>query len=331
MARFYPSGGGGGASGSDDCTATAGDLLKDTTAILSGSDDEPVQGTLELTGDAQTGDVLKNKGFYNVNAKIKSIGTLELTGNMTAGDLLAGKTGYATDPKTKINGSMVDRGTVNHSLPINGTYTIPGGKHSGSGKVTQRIPTQGALTLNPGKTAKTGSVSGKYMTGNITVPAVSIAANLIKKGSRITFPDGSYVVGTFEGYVASPTDLYYYGNNAGNFKLNGHFTAESGMLHVQYNYDNYAEMATQKQYNLAGFTKINILLKCTNASNKKIRFGYGDSSGGAVGTLIGYATISDSESLQTKTVSFNNLNVTKYIWVEFEGYFTADIYRIWIS
>ena len=53
MARFYPIGATGGGAGSDDCTATAAELLKGYTGILKGSDDEPVQGSLELTGNAQ--------------------------------------------------------------------------------------------------------------------------------------------------------------------------------------------------------------------------------------------------------------------------------------
>ena len=58
MARFYPVGGSGGVSGSDDCTGTAAELLKGYTGILKGSDDEPVQGSLELTGNAQAAHVL---------------------------------------------------------------------------------------------------------------------------------------------------------------------------------------------------------------------------------------------------------------------------------
>ena len=36
----------GGGSGSDDCTATTGDVLDGATAIVKGSDDEPVLGTM---------------------------------------------------------------------------------------------------------------------------------------------------------------------------------------------------------------------------------------------------------------------------------------------
>lgn len=71
---LIPSGGAGGSSG--DCTATKSDVLKGVTAITSDSDDEPVFGTLELTG------------------------------NITAADIRKGKTGYSTDPKNKISGQM---------------------------------------------------------------------------------------------------------------------------------------------------------------------------------------------------------------------------------
>ena len=81
MARFYPAGGSGGVSGSDDCTGTAAELLKGYTGILKGSDDEPVQGSLELTGNAQAGHVLNGETFYTNNAKSKQIGTMPNRGD----------------------------------------------------------------------------------------------------------------------------------------------------------------------------------------------------------------------------------------------------------
>lgn len=106
------------------------------------------------------------------------------------------------------------------NLPINGQVTIPWGIHDGNGLVTQNIPTQVAMTLDPGTTQKTAYVYQKYMLGNITVPAINIPAAYIKKGQRITFPDGSSVVGTFEGWVPLATDLYYNGQNVAKFEPN---------------------------------------------------------------------------------------------------------------
>lgn len=81
MARFYPVGGSGAGSGSDDCTGTASELLKGYTGVLKGSGDEPVQGTLELTGNAQAGHVLNGETFYTNNAKSKQTGTMPNRGD----------------------------------------------------------------------------------------------------------------------------------------------------------------------------------------------------------------------------------------------------------
>ena len=110
-----------------------------------------------------------------------------------------------------VTGLVPTRNKWTANLPINGQVTIPWGIHDGNGLVTQNIPTQAAMTLNPGTTQKTAYVYQKYMLGNITVPAINIPAAYIKKGQRITFPDGSSVVGTFEGWVPTATDIYYRG------------------------------------------------------------------------------------------------------------------------
>lgn len=120
-----------------------------------------------------------------------------------------------------VTGLVPTRNKWTANLPINGQVTIPWGIHDGNGLVTQNIPTQAAMTLNPGTTQKTAYVYQKYMLGNITVPAISIPAAYIKKGQRITFPDGSSVVGTFEGWVPLATDLYYNGANANGFVIYG--------------------------------------------------------------------------------------------------------------
>ena len=83
MGNILMTGSGGGGAGSDDCTATAAELLKGYTGILKGSDDEPAQGILELTGNAQAAHVLNGETFYSNDAKTKH------TGNMTVNSLLS--------------------------------------------------------------------------------------------------------------------------------------------------------------------------------------------------------------------------------------------------
>lgn len=143
---------------------------------------------------------IKAKIFGLVASVIKAgvtvggiLGTFTSDATVAAGDILSGKTAYKNG--SKITGSMPDRGTVNHSLPVNGSYTIPAGKHSGSGKVTQDIPTQGAQTITPGTTDKT-IASGRYLTGVQTIKgdANLISANILS-GKSIFGVAGSVVSG----------------------------------------------------------------------------------------------------------------------------------------
>lgn len=145
------------------------------------------------------------------------------SGTARAADVLAGKT-FTNNDGVEYTGTMPERGTWNGSLGTSGSITIPAGHHSGQGKVS--AATQTALTLNPGTTQKTAYVYQKYMLGNITVPAINIPAAYIKKGQRITFPDGSSVVGTFEGWVPIATDLYYNGQNVAKFEPNNINTSD---------------------------------------------------------------------------------------------------------
>lgn len=74
------------------------------------------------------------------------------------------------------------------------------------------IPTLGALTVTP--TTSTQVIeAGNYLGGTITVPAFTMPpANMLKKG-YVYQAFGKSVTGSFEGYVATPTDLYYRGYN----------------------------------------------------------------------------------------------------------------------
>lgn len=171
MAKAVIMGGGGGGASSDELTAARGDVLKGKTAVTSDSSDEPVEGTLELTGDAADSHVLSGKTYYNKDPKTRRAGTMpnrgavaqELaaggsytvpegyhngggkvtakslasqTGGATAadGDVLSGRT-YWKDG-VKRTGTMANRGAAGTSLNAGGSYTIPAGYHNGSGRVT---------------------------------------------------------------------------------------------------------------------------------------------------------------------------------------------------
>lgn len=97
-----------------------------------------IGGTLILSGNADTSDVLSGKEFYTTDPKTKKRGTLALSGSATAADVLAGKTFYNTDAKSKQGGQMADNGDWSATLAPGGSITVPPGKHSGGGSVVAK-------------------------------------------------------------------------------------------------------------------------------------------------------------------------------------------------
>ena len=170
MARGYFCGGGSGGVDCDDATALEADILEGKTAGISGKD-EIVSGKMPERGDWSStelaaGESITIPGGHHSGKGMVTTKSLE---KQTPGNLDANKM-------------------------LLGTYGWSGGK-----RVDGEIYSQEGIILNPGTTEKTGMVIGKYMLDNITVPAINIPAAYIKKGQKITFPDGSSVVGTFEG------------------------------------------------------------------------------------------------------------------------------------
>lgn len=267
----------GGGTKSDDCTATKADVLVGVTAVTKDSGDEAVIGTMA------------NKGSWT--SRIGINGKAVIPAGYHNGS------GY-------VDQSITNRGAISASLGINGTYTIPEGYHNGAGKVTQSIATMGAQSIKPGTTAKTVSCSGKYMTGNITVPALNIPASYIKKGQVITFPDGSKVTGTFEGWVPVATDLYYNGQNPAGFTLGSGFVFENTQIKMKSLYSQ--QINFTKTYNVQSYSKLVFEGNFVIATNGRIRLE--DSTGRTLAEI--YVTSSTAlSSLQlniSQTISIPN-------------------------
>lgn len=269
---WIPGGGSGAGSGSDECTASKSEVLKGYSAVTSDSDDEPVQGTLELTADANDGQVLSGKTFYNTN------------------------------PRNKRTGSMANQGAVSVKLNAGEGYTIPSGFHNGGGKVE----TNGLASQTPGNatsahilSGQTAWVNGNKVNGGIPWQNAEIAGtdrtwsqgmsnwagtiNLkvrnghylngvnwiqqdipnyrpenIKKGVSI-----GGVIGTFEGWVGEDTDLYFNGNNKANFGIASsavQYTSgslESGMMFLKFGGNHDIFLRSNSYYNFGLYTKLN--------------------------------------------------------------------------
>lgn len=166
--------GGGGGIDLDVITAAAGDVLKGK--VIVDKDGNPLTGTLELTGNAGTGDVLAGKTFYNNNAKSRQTGTMVDRGNWNSSDLAAGA-----------------------------SVTIPGGKHGGSGKVTAKS----LASQTGGATAedkyvykgKTYWKDGVKRTGSMTVSSVLSFSAAAYSTSQVTCTWKNPGTGPFGGVI----------------------------------------------------------------------------------------------------------------------------------
>lgn len=234
---------------------------------------------------------------------------------VTAGkpDVLAGKVIVDKDGEP-LTGTMPDRGAITQLLGINGIYTIPEGYHNGSGKVMQSIATMGAQTVNPTVSQQVVSTSGKYLTGNVTVNGVNNLASVnIKKGVNV-----GGIVGTFEGYVPTATDLYLRGNNLANFRAynTGEMRFDSGQISIVTNED--ADVLFT--VNFTGYNWINIEGYTSNTGDMKNIFITGI---GSVGLKTGAGNYTVSINISARQQSgdfwFHTFNLV------------GAIYRIWLS
>lgn len=186
---------GGGGADLDAVTASAGDVL--AGKVIVGPDGEPLTGTLALSGNASDGQVL------------------------------SGQTYYDTDAKTKRTGTMPNRGTVNQSLAINGSYTIPEGYHNGNGKVTQSVKTKGAQTFTPGRSNQSISAN-RWLSGAQTIMGdPNLKPENIKKGVTIFGNKG-----THEGYVTSPLNIFNKGTWGGGVSGYSALNVGNGGIHL---------------------------------------------------------------------------------------------------
>jgi len=283
-------------------------------------------------------------------------GTMATAGGMTAAKVLAGQSAFG------ISGTATNDATATAAQLLTGYTAWKNGV-----KITGTIPSLGAQTLYPGTTAKTLSSIGNYMTGNVTVPAVNITAANIKKGQVITFPDGSKVTGTWEGWVASNADLY----NQGTFGTATGFTAinyldakegtgwqsqvkctvtyETGMVTLKGGY--YNMVRTNNAINLTGFSTLNVTMVSTKSGSNSTFIGVAvnaptqQQSGAPVGLYDKYTNISSGFGSTEKTLTLDISGISGSRYVVFGHYCSSDgltgetgsgqyysyIKRVWLS
>lgn len=242
MGRIWLPGGGGGGASSDDCTLMRAAVPAGMKAVTADSDDEAMEGTLNPDTTLADSQALSGQTFLKWNPQTKLF--------------------------EKRTGSMANRGAVNQSLAINGSYTIPAGYHNGSGKVTQSIPTQGGSTTTPGTANKTIVAANRYVSGNINVAGDPnlIAANIVKGKTIFGVP------GSAEEYkspaAVSPLGAITFKTNS-NFSggfAGGYFILNASDTDVGYII---ARLNNNQGVNLSGWNYLNL-----TATLNKYNIGY---------------------------------------------------------
>ena len=189
----------GGGIDTSSATVTADKILSGYTIY---SNDNKVTGTMANIGSqTESGKGVGSSttikaGWHNGNGIIS---TSELKSQMSAttasvGDVLASYTYWTNGSNSRYTGTMANRGTKTWSLGANGSQTIEGGWHNGSGTVKQSINVDtGEWGPNPTTTNQQLCWQGWYYSKNRWCYGSSalIAAN-IKKDITIFGVKGTY-------------------------------------------------------------------------------------------------------------------------------------------
>lgn len=198
-----------------------------TVSGVSGGGDYKLQPTKTVTPTKSQQNVTPDSGFYGLEGvtvlAIPSVYQDTSSVTATAADVLTGKVIVLADGTVKA-GTMADNGAVNKSLDATTvSYTIPAGRHSGTGKVTITLeektvtPTKSTQTVTPtaGKVLSKVTVApipAEYIT---TTDATATAANILDGktayvgGNKIegTMPNNGTVSGTVNGITTTEVSV----------------------------------------------------------------------------------------------------------------------------
>lgn len=131
----------------------------------------------------------------------------------SAADILTGKYDLTAQSDDEVvQGTMPNNGTVNHSLPINGSFTIAKGYHSGSGKVSQSVTTKAAATYYATTSDQT-IAANQWLSGAQTIKKLTqtnLSGGNIKPGVTVKVNNGNTDVFSVTGSMASKGAATYY-------------------------------------------------------------------------------------------------------------------------
>lgn len=287
------------------------------------------------SGNAQKGNVLAGKTFTNDDG-------VQYTGEMPerAGEQIPAsqvtKSGNAIIMKSSRNGHInentaisANQSAVASAAGVNGAVIRAGYDVLG---VAGQIQSLAGADITPQTYAQTIAAAGKYGAANHTIRGVPLPpANVIKKGYRYWI-GGSYIDGTFEGYVPVATDLYLRGNNINGWTPSSTSTIkfETGQITIV---DAQMEFIYGgKTVNLAGFSRLCIegWFRHNYGNYGKNIVLYASDAKLSTGDNIGSVSISPQQTITNPVINFS-LAATKYLTLRFDSRVSGVIYRIWLE
>ena len=254
----------GSSVGSDDCTAGKAQVLAGYTAVTSDSDDESVEGTMPNNGEQSA--TLKCGQSKQIPAGYTSGGTVvaadlasQTGATAAANQISSGKTAWVNGQK--VTGTLTERGQ----------YQSGGAAFTGSYFAISSLP-EGIYRKNGASWAPEARCTADQLRNTL-----GITAGKIKKGEVI-----AGVTGTWEGYVANPTDLYYKGSNPAGFYVSdnggGYGSASFDGVYITVTSSttsaNGVTITAGRTYNLSGYSRLVIELNVIKAPP------YRDTNGG---------------------------------------------------
>ena len=254
----------GSSVGSDDCTAGKAQVLAGYTAVTSDSDDESVEGTMPNNGEQSAtlkcGQSKQIPAGYTPGGTVTAADLTSQTGaTAAANQISSGKTAWVNGQK--VTGTLTERGQ----------YQSGGAAFTGSYFAVNSLP-EGIYRKNGASWAPEARCTADQLRN-----VLGITAGKIKKGEVI-----AGVTGTWEGYVANPTDLYYKGSNPAGF-----YVSNNGGGYCSASFDGVYITVTStttgasgltitagRTYNLSGYSRLVIELNVIKAPP------YRDTNGG---------------------------------------------------
>ena len=292
----------GSSVGSDDCTAGKAQVLAGYTAVTSDSDDESVEGTMPNNGEQSAtlkcGQSKQIPAGYTPGGTVTAADLTSQTGaTAAANQISSGKTAWVNGQK--VTGTLTERGQ----------YQSGGAAFTGSYFAVNSLP-EGIYRKNGASWAPEERCTADQLRN-----ALGITAGKIKKGEVI-----AGVTGTWEGYVANPTDLYYKGSNPAGFYVSdnggGYCSASFDGVYITVTSTttsaNGLTITAGRTYNLSGYSRLVIELNVIKAppyrdTNGGLFFKNGSEELGRLWQDGLYGTIGQ------KTYSFDLSNVQKVV------------------